>query len=236
MRGATGTSFGLGTATFLALAGCNGGPCQESEVCPVVDLAPAADDSQYEFPPGSLVGFSSGNITSTETLAGGDLVTGPVSCDNSDQCTITVKKLSFRFEELSVGYSGGGGTVTAAATVVSFATPLTLTGSALAPTFFALPAGSVVHTCSTLNGRPWHASAALASAQALSVTAPFDVGGVAEFAGTLPVVLRADDAQCSRFTFDASFIADAPRAPTQDAGATDDALAGGSDDATLLEE
>jgi hypothetical protein len=239
MRGSTGGAFVLGVvalAVASAVTGCSGGSCDERDGCPVVDQSAAPGDLQFEFAPGELVTFASGGKVGLEVLSGGEIVVAPIDCADFEHCTITVKRLMFRFEPITVGYGGGGGTVTAEGTTVSFAAPLTLTGSALTSFGFSLPPGSIVHTCSTLDGRPWHSSAAIPGTQnVLSVLLPSLMEGSPVFQGTLPVPLRADDSTCSRFTFEASFLATSQNAEAAgDGGSTGEASVAASD-ATVLD-
>jgi hypothetical protein len=85
-----------------------------------------------------------------------------------------------------------------------------------------LPAGTVVHTCANINGLPWHASAPLTGDQnALTLWPSWQNGGGAQFDGTVPVVLRANDSACSRFTFNASIHAASSNTESYDAGSDD---------------
>jgi hypothetical protein len=192
--------------TAVAVApGCNGGSCDETDACPVVDQSAAPGDLQYEFAPENLVGFTSGDNSGSTGLNGGELVIAPIDCPDPSHCTITVKRLSFRLDPITIRYSAGG-SVTSEGTTVSLAAPVVMTGSLLDSFSFSIPAGTVAHTCGSLNGEPWHASAAVSSTQA-ALGVPFPSNGDALFDGTLPLVLRADDSKCSRFTFEATISA-----------------------------
>jgi hypothetical protein len=212
------------SAAVPVATGCNGGACQETDACPAVDQPATPGDLDLPLEPGSLVDFTIGGTTSTQELAGGELVVAPSACPDPDSCTMTVKRLSFRFIPFTLSYSGAAtGTVDVEGTVISFEAPLTLTGSVNG---FSLPAGTMVDTCSTIDGRSWHASAALAGTQdVLWVFPPYSAPDApyATFDGTIPVVLRAGDPHCTRQAFEASFVATARGGGGADGGTSNDA-------------
>ncbi len=147
----------------LMVTGCKSGTCNESSACPVVDQGPIAGDVSYEFAAGELVNFEYAGKPSVQILTGGQVVASPFSCADFNNCTITLKRLTFLLSTIEVDYSNGN--TTAEDTAVTFETPLTLTGSILLTDGFFLPAGTVVHTCANVNGLPWHASAPLTGDQ-----------------------------------------------------------------------
>lgn len=204
----------------MVVTGCKGGTCNESAACPAVDQGPLAGDVSYEFGAGYLVGFAYAGVNSVQILGGGQVVASPLTCADFNNCTITLKRLTFLLSKIEVDYSNGN--VTAEDIAVMFETPLTLTGSNLVSDRFVLPAGTVVHTCANVNGLPWHASAPLTGDQTtLTLWPSWYNGGGAQFDGTIPVVLRANDSACSRFTFNATFLAGSTSPESFDAGVED---------------
>jgi hypothetical protein len=71
--------------------------------------------------------------------------------------------------------------------------------------YYAIPSGTTIHTCATINGKAWHGSAQLSAELLLSWQPAESINGSAypPFVDLqplgLPMALRADDAQCTAF-------------------------------------
>jgi hypothetical protein len=66
----------------------------------------------------------------------------------------------------------------------------------------------MVHTCATIDGQPWHGALPLSAPMLLQVDTG-DTGPSLSLDATIPLALRADDAQCSAFSLAGSVSATA---------------------------
>jgi hypothetical protein len=204
--------------------GCSSRPCNEDDPCPVVDEPAGADDYVYAFDPGTLVELiMGGGKYSVQELAGGEAITGPISCDPSSYaCTVRIKRLQLKiitFELDYTGGSGGSGKATVENATISLEAPFSIAGSGdWSAGSFSVASGISAHTCATINGHAFHASAPVDS-DAGPVLYLDPVSATATFDGQVPIVVRTDDKGCTRVTYGMGLLASARLVSSPDAGA-----------------
>lgn len=200
---------------LLAAPGCQSSDsanstCMQVDTCASFDQAIVVGDRFFSFSPDIAstlsVGFELGDagLQPSSPPVGfvpvdAEIVLTPAS-DGSG--AITLKTLRFQFPDFQVAF--GGGSVTVSVASIQFVTPI-----AIAPTppavgggsDFFVPAGTVVHTCATIDGKAWHASAATTERFDIHWDMSPSTPGVVTVNGTFPFVVRKDDAQCTPSTF-----------------------------------
>lgn len=192
-------------ALFVAGIQCKSGSCDETVVCPVVDEDPASGDLVLTAATGVLVGVSSGSVTGTQVVTGGmavlEGILPPLAFPDVGS-TVTLKRLRLVISDID-GLSTTAGSLDVVNPTLSIAAPITLTFSAGG--VVTVPAGTVVHTCATIDGRAWHASSPLPQDLELAWQ-PAQPTQPAHLLvdSTLPMSLRADDSQCSPLALTAS--------------------------------
>jgi hypothetical protein len=214
----------LGLVVWLSSAtstGCRSDSCGERDACPVVDQAPAPGDVVFtNLDPRSVVIFdptktADGSLLSNDlVLLGGEIVItpGPTFRD-----PFVLKRLRLELQDFTLAFNGAK-SVTVSHAVLSIQAPVEVP---VPGSDGVVPSGTMVHTCAFVDGQPWHGSAALERELFIQLDVPDDILVVR---GDAPVVLRADDANCSRVTLDAGIlVSNAAADAGGDAGETADA-------------
>jgi hypothetical protein len=179
--------------------------------CTLVDEPAAPGDVHFtQLDSRSVLDLAVGDAGGEVELTAWDVVFTPSALASPT----TLKRLRLQSQDFGISFTAGS-PVTLQGVVMSFEAPVTL---AFSGSVYVVPAGTIVDTCGSIDGRPWHGSAPLAQEFLVSLDVP---DGILSLDGNVPLVVRADDAQCSRSVLNASVLA----AGSADGGVGDAATA-----------
>jgi hypothetical protein len=194
----------LALATAAAAGGCrSSGTCGASDPCPAVDQDPASGERRFAVQRGLLdIAVGDASTVTEFDLTGGEIDLDLAACaDAGAGCSATLTRLRLELDGADIQVTSNVGTVNVVGPVLSLAAPVAAVRQG--PSYVVAP-GTMVHTCATIDGQPWHGALPLASPLFLQ-----DDADSVSLDATIPLALRADDSQCSAFSLAASVTATA---------------------------
>jgi hypothetical protein len=191
------------TAAASALACHASDTCNASAPCPTVDQDPSSGELRFAVQKGVLdITVGDASAVTEFDLTGGEIDLDLDACTdggaNAD-CTATLTRLRIELAGADIEVIANVGTLHVVAPVLSLAAPVAAVRHG---TVYVVDAGTMLHTCATIDGQAWHGAMPLSAPLILDVS-----GGPApsvSFDATVPLALRADDAQCSTFSLPAT--------------------------------
>src|SRR5262249_16828183 len=179
-------------------AGCSNHDACAEVACPSVGEGAANGD--YQVALGGKQGWSTVDLSNSTlpnsmsfsefSFPGGEMLSSNPVCPAPNMCQTTLKTLRLDLAPFSLGLSDGT-SVSYDALTISYEAPIALVQQG---TTFSVPVGTTTHGCATIGGRSWHAAAPTTVPMLLRID---DTRQLLELNGAAPLVVRADDSQCS---------------------------------------